>query len=111
MTSGTVVVLGPYGRNLGAGMSGGETYVHDPGGRLRVRLNAQLVEARRLDPDEATLLRSLVERHAELTGSAKASALLRRWDAASEEFWHVAPKAAVAEIQAAAEGTVGGAKD
>ena len=30
MTSGTVVILGPHGRNLGAGMSGGEVFVYDP---------------------------------------------------------------------------------
>ena len=30
MTSGTVVVLGGFGRNFGAGMTGGEAFVHDP---------------------------------------------------------------------------------
>src|SRR5207247_4329060 len=30
MTNGTVVVLGETGRNLGAGMSGGQAYVYDP---------------------------------------------------------------------------------
>src|SRR5918911_5208312 len=34
MTNGTVVVLGGFGRNVGAGMSGGELYVHDPEGVL-----------------------------------------------------------------------------
>ena len=40
MTGGTVVVLGPVGYNLGAGMTGGEAYVYDPEGRLGARLNA-----------------------------------------------------------------------
>ena len=35
MTGGRVVVLGPTGRNFGAGMSGGIAYVHDPEGRSR----------------------------------------------------------------------------
>src|SRR5262249_25875181 len=39
MTSGTVVVLGGFGRNVGAGMSGGELYVHDPEDVLDLRLN------------------------------------------------------------------------
>src|SRR5208283_3910703 len=30
MTGGTVIVLGPTGRNFAAGMSGGVAYVHDP---------------------------------------------------------------------------------
>ena len=34
MTGGRVVVLGPTGRNLGAGMSGGMAYVYDPHGSL-----------------------------------------------------------------------------
>ncbi|HYH48098.1 MAG TPA: glutamate synthase-related protein, partial [Acidimicrobiia bacterium] len=32
MTGGTVVALGPVGHNFGAGMTGGEAYVHDPDG-------------------------------------------------------------------------------
>ena len=32
MTGGMVVVLGPTGRNFGAGMSGGVAYVHDADG-------------------------------------------------------------------------------
>src|SRR5581483_214910 len=43
MTNGTVVVLGRFGRNLGAGMSGGQVYVHDPHGVLGLRLNDDLV--------------------------------------------------------------------
>ena len=35
MTGGRVVVLGPTGRNFGAGMSGGVAYVHDPTARSR----------------------------------------------------------------------------
>ena len=34
MTGGRVVVLGPTGRNFGAGMSGGIAYVHDPDARV-----------------------------------------------------------------------------
>src|SRR5207237_7905245 len=41
MTKGTVVILGRHGRNLGAGMTGGEAYVHDPTGSLRRRANGQ----------------------------------------------------------------------
>ena len=37
MTSGTVVVLGGLGRNLGAGMTGGEAFVHDPRGAPAAR--------------------------------------------------------------------------
>ena len=38
MTGGRVVVLGPTGRNFGAGMSGGVAYVYDPHGASGRRL-------------------------------------------------------------------------
>ena len=43
MTGGKVVVLGPTGRNFGAGMSGGIAYVWDPDGVLPSRVNAEMV--------------------------------------------------------------------
>jgi glutamate synthase (ferredoxin) len=105
MTSGTVVILGWHGVNLGAGMSGGEVYVHDPEERLPLRVNEQLVAAHRLDSADAEALRELVERHHRYTGSARAETLLARWDEAVPEFWHVVPKVDVAALQSAYEGT------
>src|SRR5690606_28708887 len=46
MTGGTVVVLGPTGRNFGAGMSGGVAYVYDEDGRFRQRWNDGMVTVR-----------------------------------------------------------------
>ena len=43
MTGGTVVVLGPTGRNFAAGMSGGIAYVLDPDGTFVSRCNTELV--------------------------------------------------------------------
>jgi glutamate synthase (ferredoxin) len=108
MTSGTVVILGRHGVNLGAGMSGGEVYVHDPEDRLLLRLNDQLVAARRLDLRDAEALRELVDRHHRYTGSARAEELLERWEEAVPEFWQVLPKANVAALQSAYEGTEDG---
>ena len=72
MTGGTVVVLGPVGMNLAAGMTGGELFVHDPDGDVPIRLNPELVEARMASPEALERLRRLVERHHELSGSARA---------------------------------------
>jgi glutamate synthase (ferredoxin) len=107
MTGGIVVVLGPVGYNLGAGMTGGEAYVHDPDGRLGARLNAQLVESRRPNDAQAAELRFLVERHREYTGSVLAAALLADWDATIRSFWWVAPVDEVARIERAHEGMLG----
>jgi len=105
MTNGTVVILGPFGRNVGAGMTGGEAFVHDPARVLDARLNRQLVLAEKLDIVAAERLRLLVERHHEHTGSHRAARLLAEWPAAVPEFWLVRPKDEVGRIEAEAEGT------
>ena len=68
---------------------------------------AGFAELDRRQPDEIELvfLRELVVAHAELTGSAKAAALLDGWDQAVGSFWRVAPRAEVAAIEQAHEGT------
>jgi glutamate synthase domain-containing protein 2/glutamate synthase domain-containing protein 1/glutamate synthase domain-containing protein 3 len=105
MTGGFVVVLGETGRNVGAGMTGGELLVHDPGGRLLARVNNQLVAAVRPDDVELAAVRELVERHRRYTGSDRAEALLGRWVENAPHWWRVAPKAEVAALQSAYEGT------
>jgi glutamate synthase (ferredoxin) len=89
MTGGTVVVLGAIGLNVGAGMTGGELYVHDVHGRLPLRLNTQLVVAERGAGDG---LRPLLEQHLRHTGSRLAANLLESWPVASDQFWHVTPR-------------------
>jgi glutamate synthase (ferredoxin) len=97
MTAGTVVVLGEVGLNLGAGMTGGETYVHDPAGTLERGLNAEFVAAHALDADQLVEVRALVERHLRHTGSERAAALLERWEERSRELVRVAPRLQEAE--------------
>ena len=52
MTGGRVVVLGPTGRNFGAGMSGGVAYVYDPDGAFPALVNHEMVELETLDEDD-----------------------------------------------------------
>ena len=106
MTNGTVVVLGEFGRNFGAGMSGGDAYVYDPAGELPLRLNDDLVVLERVTADET--LHTLVERHLRYTDSHLAAALLESWSASAGEFWHVLPKADIARIEDEHEGTASG---
>ncbi len=91
-------------------MTGGQAFVYDPARLLAGRLNAQLVDAALLDDAQAAGLRYLVERHRELTGSAKAGALLEDWDATLRAFWRVAPVGEVARIERANEGVLGSAR-
>jgi glutamate synthase (ferredoxin) len=108
MTSGTVVVLGPFGRNLGAGMSGGELYVHDPEGVLPLRLNGDLVVAVAVSGSDE--LRRLLEKHVRHTGSERCQTILARWDESVREFVRVVPKADVADVEDEHEGTLAGGK-
>ncbi|NLH64673.1 MAG: glutamate synthase subunit alpha, partial [Candidatus Microthrix parvicella] len=89
MTGGRAVILGPTGRNFGAGMSGGIAYVWDPDAQLGLNHNPEMVELTRLDDrtvgDDAgqagdgAFLREVLERHRALTDSAVAARLLDRW--------------------------------
>jgi glutamate synthase (ferredoxin) len=105
MTGGTVVVLGPVGRNLAAGMTGGELFVHDPQRHVPIRLNPELVEARPASPEALERLRLLVRRHHDLTGSARAAALLTEWDRHAAAMLHVRPRPDLAMIVGVQEGT------
>ena len=96
MTAGRVVVLGETGRNLAAGMSGGELLVHDPAGTVATRLNRGLVELTELDAAAAERLRGLLERHVRYTGSNRAHGLLVRWPEALAEFVRIVPSARAA---------------
>ncbi len=92
MTGGQVVVLGPTGRNFGAGMSGGVAYVHDPSRTFADRLNGEMVDLEPLSDDEIGTVRALVERHAALTGSTVAARLLADWIRTAGELRKVMPK-------------------
>jgi len=92
MTGGKVVVLGTTGRNFAAGMSGGVAYILDEKGDFATRCNKQMVGLEKVEGAEAAELRALVQRHADLTGSHKAKALLANWDASVAKFVKVMPK-------------------
>ena len=96
MTAGTVVILGETGRNLAAGMSGGDLFVHDPGAAVAARLNHELVEAVEFDAASTELLHGLLERHLRYTDSARAAELLARWPLSAAEFRGLAPTTRVA---------------
>ena len=94
MTRGTVVVLGSHGRNLGAGMTGGQAFLLDPDERL---LNGELVALAPLEQADADLLVRLLERHHRATGSPRAVALLEEIERSLARFRRLAPHVAAAE--------------
>jgi len=90
MTGGRVLVLGAVGRNFGAGMSGGFAYVLD---LERRRVNPEFVDVVPLRDHDEPVVKDLLARHGEETGSAVAAGLLADWDAARARFSTVVPRA------------------
>jgi glutamate synthase domain-containing protein 2/glutamate synthase domain-containing protein 3 len=93
MTNGRVVVIGQTGRNFGAGMSGGLAYVYDEAGDFTTRrCNQASVDLEPLTMDEdVALVRGLLERHRDLTGSPRAAWILEHWESARSQFIKVFP--------------------
>jgi glutamate synthase domain-containing protein 3 len=92
MTGGRLVVLGPTGRNFGAGMSGGIAYVYDPDGTFPERCNMGLVGLDRIETaEESALVKSYVEEHVQFTNSALGQGFLDHWEAKLPLFVKVMP--------------------
>src|SRR5690348_8832872 len=102
MTGGKVAILGPTGRNFAAGMSGGIAYVFDAADTFTARCNRDLVDLDAVLLEDAIELRAMLQRHAELTGSTVASALLANWAAALSRFVKVMPRDYKRVLRAAA---------
>ncbi len=88
MTGGRVVVLGPTGRNLAAGMSGGIAFVHDLD---QAKVNMAMVELLRPDPEDLAWLKRTIVTHTELTGSAIGASILADWPRRCLAFTKVMP--------------------
>jgi glutamate synthase (NADPH) large chain len=120
MTGGIVVVLGETGSNFAAGMSGGIAFVLDEDGKFSNRCNQAMVDLEPIaDEDQAlersehrggdleshgfvelshamnerdtVILKRLIARHAALTQSPKARAILAAWQTWRPRFLKVMP--------------------
>ena len=89
MTGGTVMVLGPTGRNFGAGMSGGLAFVLDLDAS---QVNPELVDVVEVRERDKPLVEKLLRDHAEWTESTVAVKLLNDLDAAYQRFSLVLPR-------------------
>ena len=81
MTGGRVVVLGQIGRNFAAGMSGGIAYLIDESKQARKFCNLEMVSLTAVeDQAEIEFVKDLIFRHAEYTGSRRATEVILAWD-------------------------------
>ncbi len=105
MTGGRVAILGPHGRNVAAGMSGGIAYVLD---LVEERVNPEMVDVEGLTAADVEWLYDLVERHYTETGSRIAASLLGDWGWRSASFRKIMPRDYKRVLAAVAEATRAG---
>jgi glutamate synthase domain-containing protein 3 len=94
MTGGIVVILGPTGRNFGAGMSGGIAFVFDPDESFEGKFNPSMADLLGVVPgsEDDLELKQIITEHAKYTRSEVATALLTDWDTAITKFKKVFPR-------------------
>ena len=92
MTRGTVVVLGPTGRNFAAGMSGGQAYVLDESGDFSSLCNKGLVSLEAIESDEdIQRLYRLINDNKNLTNSSNAKKIINNWARYIQKFVKIMP--------------------
>ena len=93
MTGGVVLVLGPTGRNFGAGMSGGVAVVLDEDDEHRARCHPEMEGA--LAPllaADVEIVTALLREHVARTGSVTAASLLESPTPLTARFVKVVPR-------------------
>ena len=92
MTGGVVVVIGPAGRNFGAGMSGGVAFVSDEDATFDARCNKGMVEIESVkEAEDLELVKALLEEHVARTSSVRATAILASWPMSARRMKKVIP--------------------
>ncbi|MGN7188899.1 glutamate synthase large subunit [Microbacterium enclense] len=110
MTGGLAVILGATGRNLGAGMSGGQAYVYKLDRDLVNReamASGELVLGT-LGSGDAEILRDLLEKHVAETDSTLARRLLEDFETEVDNFVRVLPRDYAAVLQTRQEAVAEG---
>ena len=92
MTGGIALILGDFGRNFAAGMSGGIAYLYSEDGTFdEKKFNLEMVELEDLQEKDLQTVSSLLQNHVDYTKSQKAKAILNNWPKAAKKFIKVMP--------------------
>ncbi|WP_295838930.1 glutamate synthase large subunit [uncultured Microbacterium sp.] len=110
MTGGLAVILGATGRNLGAGMSGGQAYVYKLDRDLvnREAMASGELALGALGSGDAEILRDLLEKHVAETDSTLARRLLEDFETEVDNFVRVLPRDYAAVLQTRQEAVTEG---
>jgi len=92
MTGGIAVILGDFGRNFAAGMSGGIAYLYSEDGTFdEKKFNLEMVELEDLEDSDREKLQELLQNHIDYTQSPKAKSILKDRPKSSKNFIKVMP--------------------
>lgn len=92
MTGGLIVVLGPCGRNVAAGMTGGLSYFLDENNQFTNKVNKEIVNVQRIGTKEGEeQLKNIIELYEIKTKSTKAKRILDNWSLYLPMFWQIVP--------------------
>jgi len=92
MTGGIAVILGDFGRNFAAGMSGGIAYIYNENNFFdEKKFNLEMIELENLLEDDTKKLFNLLKNHFEYTKSPKANDILKNWSKSKNNFIKVMP--------------------
>ena len=92
MTGGIAVILGDFGRNFAAGMSGGIAYLYSNDGIFDdKKFNLEMVELEDLTVQDDKKIHQLLNNHVDYTNSSRAKSILEDWDKNRKKFIKVMP--------------------
>ena len=92
MTGGVALILGEFGRNFAAGMSGGIAYLFSDDGTFdEKKFNLEMVELEDLQDSDMKTIEHLLQNHVDYTKSPRARHILNDWPESSKKFIKVMP--------------------
>ena len=92
MTGGIAIILGDFGRNFAAGMSGGIAYLYNNQGVFdEKKFNLEMVELESLKNDDIKTLKNIIQNHLKYTNSSVAKNILNSWAKEIKNFIKVMP--------------------
>ena len=92
MTGGIAVILGNFGRNFAAGMSGGIAYIYNEENIFdEKKFNLEMIELEDLLESDTKELFMLLNNHLKYTKSPKANLILQNWKKSKNNFIKIMP--------------------
>lgn len=78
-----------------------------PEGEFMEHVNLEIVKAQRVSTTEGeAIVKGLIEKHVELTGSPKAKQVLANWEESLPRFWQLVPPGGASESVGTGSGVV-----